>query len=300
MVLEPDFLGYMQQHSGLAPSAITTADGSLVDTVKRINAQVRANGGNVACGWQLNLWASPTGTGARGVSAAPTTTTRADGRPADHRARRQRDRRLRRVAGILTSGADFVSIDKYGLDAGIQSPDDPASRPGFGTATIGTLLAVRQNPGPGPGQAHGAVAAARGARQRHLAGQRAHGQAFPDLANTSQHDEDSCAPFFLGDTITEATSLRAAYFAQNKAGDAALSASGLTVTWGEHLSALPAHGVIAALFGAGVGDSTHGTGQPPTDGWYWIQSVQEYYLANPTPASAGLALPFLPLLLQNQ
>ncbi|WP_428566150.1 MAG: cellulose binding domain-containing protein [Solidesulfovibrio sp. DCME] len=302
VILEPDFLGYMQQNSGLAPSAITTADGTLVDTVKRINAQVRADGGNVVFGWQLNLWASPTGTGARGVIR------RTDDNDQGWTVGRQTIVSVAQAiaayalsAGILTSGADFVSIDKYGLDAGIQSPDDPANSTWFWNSDHwNNYLLFVQTLGQATGKPMvlwqlplGRVNATSRVSVRT-------GEPFPDLANTSQHYEDSCATYFLGDTVREATSLRADYFAQNKAGDTALSASGLTVTWGEHISALPAYGVIAALFGAGVGDSTHGTGQPPTDSWYWIQSVQEYYLAHPAPASGGPTLPFLPLLLGGQ
>jgi hypothetical protein len=302
VILEPDFLGYLEQNSGLSPAAIATADGTLVDTVKRINAQVRAGGGNVVFGWQLNLWASPTATGARGVIR------RTDDADQGWTTGRQtivdaaREIAVYAVsAGILESGADFVSIDKYGLDAGISSPDDPAASTWFwnsdhwnnyllfvktlGQAT-GKPMVLWQLP-VGRINATSRVSARTGA-------------AFPDLANTSQHYEDSCATYFLGDTFSEATSLRAAYFGQNRAGDPALAASGLTVTWGEHLSALPGAGVIAALFGAGVGDSTHGTGQPPTDDWYWIQSVQAYYLTHPIAAANGLLSPILPLLLSDR
>jgi len=124
------------------------------------------------------------------------------------------------------------------------------------------------------------------------------GAPFPSLANTSRHYEDSTTSFFFGDAMTQATSLRAGYFAQNRAGDAGLSGSGLNVTWGEHMTVLPEHGIIAALFGAGVGDSTDGVGSPPSDDWFWIQAVQEHYLAHPAPLPSTAALtPVLQLLL---
>jgi hypothetical protein len=51
----------------------------------------------------------------------------------------------------------------------------------------------------------------------------------------------------------------------------------------------PDAGVVAILFGAGVGVATRGVPQPsgpsldqPTDGYDWISRVQEYYAA-PTP-----------------
>ena len=64
------------------------------------------------------------------------------------------------------------------------------------------------------------------------------------------------------------------------------------------MTVLPEHGIIAALFGAGVGDSTDGVGSPPTDDWFWIQALQEHYLAHPAPLpSTAVLMPVLPLLL---
>ncbi len=49
------------------------------------------------------------------------------------------------------------------------------------------------------------------------------------------------------------------------------------------MTVLPEHGIIAARFEAGVGDSTDGVGSTPNDAWFWIQAVQEHYLAHPAP-----------------
>ncbi len=38
-----------------------------------------------------------------------------------------------------------------------------------------------------------------------------------------------------------------------------------------------ASGIVSILFGAGVGDSTDGIGNPPTDSYWWITAVQKYY-----------------------
>jgi hypothetical protein len=301
IILEPDFLGYMQQNSGLPPSDIVTADGRLPDTVRRINAAIRQDGGNVLFGWQLNLWASPTGTGAKGVmrrtddddqgwTAGRATIVATAREIADYAV----------AAGILESGADFVSIDKYGLDAGISSPANPAASTWFWNSDhwnnyllfaktlgerAGRPMVLWQLPvGHINGSARISVRT---------------GAAFPILANTSQHYEDSTTTFFFGDDLTETSSVRAAYFSQNKAGDPGLASGGQRIVWGEHLSALPACGIVAALFGAGVGDSTDGIGQPPTDDWFWMQAVQEYYLAHPAvlPATAFSLAPLLQLLL---
>jgi hypothetical protein len=41
-------------------------------------------------------------------------------------------------------------------------------------------------------------------------------------------------------------------------------------------------GVVAVLFGAGVGASTTNVGAPPSDGYWWIRKAQKY-LADPVP-----------------
>jgi hypothetical protein len=300
IILEPDFLGYLQQNSGLPPSAIATADGTVPDTVRRINASIRDNGGNVVFGWQLNLWASPTATGGKGVIRRTDDDDQGwtAGRATIVAAARE-IAAYAMAAGILSSQADFVSIDKYGLDAGISSPDDPARSTWFWNSdhwnnyllfaqtlgeTTGKPMVLWQLP---VGHINGSSRT--NART---------GAAFATLANTFQHYEDSAATFFLGDTLTESSSRRAAYFAQNRAADPGLAVSGQAITWAEHVSSLPAHGIIAALFGAGVGDSTDGLGQPPTDDWFWIQAVQDYYLAHPVlPSPTTVSLPaLLPLL----
>jgi hypothetical protein len=37
-------------------------------------------------------------------------------------------------------------------------------------------------------------------------------------------------------------------------------------------------GVLAILFGDGVGESAHGRGLPPPDGYWWITRTQGYLL----------------------
>jgi hypothetical protein len=54
----------------------------------------------------------------------------------------------------------------------------------------------------------------------------------------------------------------------------------MTVTWASHMAMARDAGVVAMLFGDGVGESTHGRGSPPPDGGWFISKVQSYY-ANP-------------------
>ncbi|MFO0947204.1 MAG: Calx-beta domain-containing protein [Planctomycetota bacterium] len=67
-----------------------------------------------------------------------------------------------------------------------------------------------------------------------------------------------------------------------------MTTSGSTVTWAPRLADAVAAGITSILFGAGVGISTDGVGSPPSDGYWFITKVQEYYLS---PASLNEAPP---------
>ena len=115
---------------------------------------------------------------------------------------------------------------------------------------------------------------------------------FPNLANTYQHYEDSAPDFFFGDTFTPGAGNRFNYFSGATNGadtdpQANLLTNGGAITWGSAMGRAANAGVRVALFGAGVGDSTAGTGNPPTDGGWWITATQGYYLNGPVPLAPG-------------
>ena len=72
---------------------------------------------------------------------------------------------------------------------------------------------------------------------------------------------------------------RMTYFSQNKHGDSKLkiNTADSKITFGDHIAETMNAGVRLVLFGAGVGISTDGVGNPPTDDYFWIQKVQQYY-----------------------
>jgi len=295
VVLEPDFLGYMQKDSGKQPSEITTADGTLVDTVTKINQTIvkeRFGGQNILFGWQLNLWADP-------VNYEPGVIriTDRDGWVAGREKIVQAATNTvnyATAAGVLSYGADFLSIDKYGLDAaGVTSPpynpDNPSASVWFWnndhwmnyllyvntlSQVSGKNIVLWQLP---VGHINKSTAISVRTKKR-----------FPDLADTTNKYEDSSTTFFLGDKFDASGSgaTRLNYFSQNQALDPTLQVSGNLVTWGRHLEILPQYGVISAMFGAGIGISTRGISPtkmeppflPPDDEYLWIQKVQNYYL----------------------
>lgn len=284
VVVEPDFLGYMQKDIKMAPDVLPTADGHLVDTVKKINQQIAVQGGNVLFGWQLNLWAYPVDynqgviritdqkgwvAGREIIKKAATTTAQ-----------------YAKAAGIHLNGASFISVDKYGLDAmgvrnksgNLPDPNNPKEAPWFWNNDhwhnyllyVHTINQVSNMPmvlwqlPVGHINSSTAISARTNIP-------------FPDLGNTVKKYEDSCTTFFFGDAFDVANKTRQDYFSQNQAQDETLEVNGGRLIWGSHMGDLPGNGIIAAMFGAGIGESTTNIGYPPTDNYFWIQKAQIYY-----------------------
>jgi len=300
-VLEPDFLGYMMQigrdpadqvmartdaayqAGALDPNVDPVFDNTVQGLVQSINYTISTRAPNVRFGWQFNLWASPgihtsiprTGlmhlTDTMGIEAGRQAIAAEAAEIADYYIN----------AGVTSHGAEFLAIDKFGLDAvGFESTaaNDPASSTWFWNADhwmnylefsrvlhektdlpvtlwqipvghINTSLA--ENPYDPSG-------------------------VFPDLANSVTQYEDSAGTFFLGDTF-QTTGARRDFFGQNLGGDANVSLSGDTITWGSHIAEAAEAGIDTILFGAGVGASTDGVGSPPTDSFWWISQAQDYF-----------------------
>ncbi len=301
IVLEPDFIGYMMQNSnGRSPipldqllakasashtsGVLTGSDPVFPDTIKgliqAINYTIKKYAPNAYYGWQFNLWASPgitVGIPSNGLMHLTDTMGISSGRTAiANEANAIANYYLN--GGITSNSANFISIDKYGLDAGISSPGNPAASTWFWNAdhwnnyllfakTLGTAAArpvvLWQIP-------VGHI------NTSQLANPYA-GGLFPILNNTSQHYEDSSPDFFLGDIFIPGSG-RFGYFSTNLGGDPKVTTSGGTnVTWAAHMQEAKNSGIISILFGAGVGDSTHGTGSPPSDSYWWITAVQKYF-----------------------
>lgn len=304
IILEPDSLGYFSQNNEKSSQVVSKTSSAystgvldaaidpifpdtLTGTVKAINYTIRKYLPQAYFGWQFNLWASPAGgytTAIPGTGIVHLTDTKGieEGRLAIKReAVAIADYYI--DAGVLSYGANFVSIDKYGLDAGAEGKsNNPATSTWFWNAIHWTnylefvkMLSVKtklpvilwQIP---VGHINQSLAI----------NPYSSSQQFPTLINTSQHFEDSAPVYFLGDRfITEGN--RLAFF---KIDDtlSKVAISGNTVVWDSHMDLARKAGVQAILFGAGVGDSTHGTGSPPSDQYWWITKVQ-HYLKNPMP-----------------
>ena len=306
LVLEPDFLGYMMQNSGKQPDEImaktsavysagilsTSLDpvfpNTLTGLVKAINYTVGKYAPNAYFGWQFNLWASPgitTGISSTGLMRITDGMGITNGRNALVTEAREIYKYYGK-AGVSSYGADFVSVDKYGLDAGISSPSNPSASTWFWNLDhwnnyllfnktlhqeSGLPVILWQIP-------VGHINQSKSENPYN------HGT-FPDLDNTNQHYEDSAPTFFLGDTFTT-SGARFDYFTTNQGNDPKLSVSGNQITWDSHAREVADAGIISVLFGAGVGNSTDGVGTPPTDSYWWITRVQNYF-NHPEPISGS-------------
>ncbi|NJO89394.1 MAG: hypothetical protein HC831_10890, partial [Chloroflexia bacterium] len=143
IILEPDFLGYMQQNAearlgtnkpGEIPTAVSattiaTNAGNVITLVERINKTInerRGQGHSIFFGWQLNLWSYAPVSGSRAFLRR--TDDNDLGFTAGRAAIKESGEQTTLYgmeAGILSNGANFISIDKYGLDAGYSNPQDP-------------------------------------------------------------------------------------------------------------------------------------------------------------------------------
>lgn len=297
IVLEPDFIGYMMQNAGTTPDNIAAAGvaaaytsgvldsatdpvfpNTLAGVVQSINYTIRKYYPSARFGWQFNTWGY-NGAPGQGLMHATETMGQASGRAFIQKAA-ETTANYYLSAGILSYGADFISVDKYGLDGAYEGKADPSESRWFWNAdlwnnylfyvsilhqTTGKPVTLWQIP---VGHINHSTLTSPYT-----------GSAFTDLANTETHYEDSAPTYFFGDTFEPGTSARLTYFSTNNSGDNKVTASGSQVTWGSHMEESKAAGVDCILFGAGVGSSTDGVGNPPTDDYWWITALQRYYQA---------------------
>lgn len=304
-LLEPDFLGYFAQNDGRPQDIFASTDAAyssgalergidpdfpntLAGLVEAINYTIRKHMPSAYFGWQFNLWASPAGgftntipgngivhlSDTLGITAGRTAIINESGAITDYYI----------DAGVLTQGADFVSIDKYGLDAGAEGKsDDPSTATWFWNAVHWTnyltFVSVMHEKTQLPVILWqipvGRINESQAFSPYHSDGK------FPILENVATRYEDSAPTYFFGDTfITDGN--RFTHFTQEDGGISDVSSNGQQITWGPHIDLARDSGVTAILFGAGVGISTDGVGSPPTDDYWWITKVQEYF-RNPVP-----------------
>lgn len=333
IVIEPDFIGYLAQN-GVDPTTFAARTdaaytvgvlvhgtdpefpNTITGYVEAVNYLFHKNLPHAYFGWEFALWGHPangwtTPSGTLGLmhltdepipndnsGANATRLGLAAGRPKIYN-EAAAETQYYLKCGVASYGASFVSIDKYGLDAGAQAgaAANPANSTWFWNQTLwnnyltfvkamhdtsGLPVTLWQLP---VGHINTSALA------------NPQGGTFPDLANNNQHYEDSAPDFFFGDTFVPAAGNRFNYFSDatnNGEADpmANLSNNGSSITWGSAMQKAADAGIRVALFGAGVGDSTAGTGNPPSDSGWWITAAQHYYLKGPVSLTPVVTQPF--------
>ena len=306
-VLEPDFLGYLAQNREDPTTAVARTDAAYTagalqrgvdpdfpNTVKglveSINYIISKNLPNAYFGWQFNLWASPAGgwttpigvkgviriTDERGVTQGRADIAKEAGAISDFYVK----------AGVLAHGADFVSIDKYGLDAGAEGKNtNPVDSTWFWNAVhwVNYLtFAQSMNAKTGLPVVLWQIPVG---RINTTMTKDSEGNGFSDLRNVSRNYEDSAPVFFFGDRFG-ALDPRLSYF-YTRDSKTKVTLAGDSIEWGSHMNTAAEYGIKSVLFGAGVGDSTDGIGTPASDGGWWILKAQRYY-QNPAPLVPGV------------
>ncbi|MGL4107629.1 cellulose binding domain-containing protein [Clostridium sp. LP20] len=307
MIFEPDFLGYMMQQSNKQPNEITAMvdaayssgvlekgkdpnfENSVKGLVESINYTVRKYHKPSYFGWQFNIWAYDSHEiTAQGLLHK----TEFAGWDAGRQFIKQvatETANYYNAAGITSFGADFISIDKYGLDGGYEAnaASDPKSSKWLWNADLWnnyllytkTLHEVTNKPV--------ILWQIPVGRLNHSNEPNPYnGGEFADLTNKEGNYEDSAPNYFFGDTFTPGAGNRQTYFSGNTANDPKITTSGNKVTWGSHMEETRDAGVVSILFGAGVNSSTDAVGSPAPDNYWWITKAQRY-LKNPLPLKTG-------------
>ncbi|MGL5152930.1 MAG: dockerin type I domain-containing protein [Clostridium sp.] len=304
IVLEPDFLGYMMQQSKKQPNEIAAAgvemaykngiltkgsDPDFPNTVeglvKSINYIINKYAPQSTFGWQFNTW-SYAGQGVPGTGLMHATETMGfdKGRAFIKDAARI-TAEYYMAAGVTSYGADFISIDKYGLDGAAQ-PGAAENPEASNWLWNGDLWNNYIHYTKGLHETTNLPVTLWQLPVGHLNTSEEispyTGTKFKDLDNTKTKFEDSAPTFFFGDTFTPGVGKRLDYFSKNVGNDPKIKVNGNKVTYEGHIEEARDAGVTTVLFGAGVGDSTDCVGTPPADDYWWITKAQKYY-DNPVP-----------------
>lgn len=298
MVFEPDFLGYMMQQSGKKPTEISAVvdaayssgilekgkdpefENNVKGLVEAINYTVNKYYKEAYFGWQFNIWSYSSHeipnqgllhkTELIGWDAGREFIKQVAKETADYYY----------SAGITSYGADFISIDKYGLDGAFETgaADDPEKSKWFWNADIWNNYLLYTE------TLHNETKLPVVLWQipvGHINGSESispyDGEKFNELENKAGYYEDSATTYFFGDSFKGGNDNRTNYFSKNESNDEKIKVNGDTITWGSHIEEAKNSGIISILFGAGVGASTDAVGSPPTDDYFWITKAQHYY-----------------------
>jgi hypothetical protein len=301
IILEPDSIGYQMQNSGKKLSDILVrvdsikTSGVLTETdpdfsntnaglIQAINYLIHKKCPQVEFGWQINAWSNPVSIpGGIGICKSSDFIPNFEQAKTFIKKTAEDTAKYYLEGGIISHGASFFSIDKYGLEWSLTTADknpipnawafqsDHWNNYLLYAKSLGDIIKLPcvlwQLP---VGRLNGS----------HYISPYT-GQRFPDMNDTSTKGQDSTTTFFFGDTFTPPLEYYN-YWAQNKWGDPLLTTDGTNITYGSHLETLKNYGITHYMCGAGVGNSTNSSGNPisgvtPSDNYFLISKIQDSY-----------------------
>lgn len=311
--------GILDSKVDVDPDTGVPFEDTITGLVRAVNYLVTkyntTKGTNIVFGWQFNTWSNAyPGVPVKGLMHKTDTGDLAEGRKfIEDRAYETAIYYME--AGITSFGASIVSIDKYGKDAcayETTAAADPANSTWFWGADnwnnyLGYISVLNKTTGLPVVLWQLPV----GHIERSQSPDPYSGGLFNELTNTKNGAEcfyeDSSVTYFFGDTFKPGTQKRFDWFSGNKFNDPLITTQGTdTITWGSHFELAKDSGVCLALFGAGVGEATHGNvsdvstaTEPEDDSWFFVNTQR--YLANPvyldiqtpTPTPTPTATPVL-------
>jgi hypothetical protein len=309
LVLEPDFLGYMMQNSGKKASEIqaytSTAysvkgcltigvdpqfEDSISGLVQSINYIIRKICPQVEFGWQINAWSNPVSIPG-GIGICKSSDFISDFEMAKKFiAKTATDTATYyKEAGIMSNGAHFFTVDKYGLDYSLVTADKSLKPNPWSFNSdhwnnyllyVKTISDILDNAACQLWQLPVGHLNSTSSISPYT------GKQFVDLPNTVGKGEDSTVTFFFGDTFTPPSG-DYSYWSQNKWNDPLSSSSGLSITWKSRIKELQKYNISNVMVGAGVGTSTTSNSNPisgviPGDNYFCISKIQDSYKINKT------------------
>lgn len=304
LILEPDSLNYLMQNEqdptklvaqvadaikAVAPTAPVFPN-TVTGLVSAVNYLISTTCPQVRFGWQTNLWGSvsPSNNLPAGTTSLMKVTDQLGIDQGRLRLIKEATTNATYIkkCGVLTYGAHFVSVDKYGLDFRLVDATSltNADKSAWGynhdhwinyltyVKAIGDVLSIPMVLWQLP-VGHLNTSQTTSAYTN---------TTFANLPNTSGKAEDSTSTFFLGDTFKPLLSNEVTYWQKNDSKSSSMSvAADGSITWSSALGFLKNWNISQIMSGAGVGNSTTNVGNPttglvPGDSYYWIQKVQKY------------------------
>ena len=292
VIIEPDFLGYMQTMTGGTLDPNEDVNGmtlrQFVEEVNKFFKNKREEGINVEFGWKFNLWASPNHSyGVSVIKYKDAQINTIEKQIANVKEAGKAIGDYGKACGVDTHGANFVVIDRYGVDSGAVPPEKQAYWANNDHWTNYMIFANEIATSTGLPMICWQLPLGRINNSKMVS-------VYTNQLFEQDSKMDAAVDFFFGDTfnpaiqsiddlaISQGQQTRFEFFSENKHNDPNLKINGTDITWDSHIDKAYNYNIIGLMFGHGLDGSGQGVGAPPHDQYYSIQKFQNYYLNKKT------------------